>query len=130
MVFSEWQAAAIAILDSLFPNSMVYTVDWRKMHKAGLEPGAAVQHAKQNRLIHARGSSSAPKPVIYRGAVPMALHKKTKENRRKPYWAKELIEAKCRAAVYAVIVEAETHRLEPDGIAYVREMKAKLLGNA
>ena len=124
MNFDEWQAEALALI----PGSMVYTVDLRRLFKAGLSSAAAIEEARKAGQVHLRGSSGAPKPITYRGKVPRALSGIARTKRRKPLWEKALIEAKCRAAVYAVIVEAETHRLEPDGVAYVREMKAKLLG--
>lgn len=122
MDFVEWQKA----VEELIPGFMIYTVDLRRMFKRGLLPGAAIQEARAARLIHARGSSSAPSPVKYRGKVPQALAVLGK--RRKPLWTRALVEARIKAAIYAVIVEAETHRLEPDGVEYVHEMKAKLLG--
>lgn len=119
MVFESWRTAVLALI----PDSMVYIVDLKKYHKAGLSSAAAIEAAREAGQVHLKGSSSAPKPITYGGSVPLSLGGK----RRKPLWDRARIEAKVRAACYAVIVEAETHRLEPDGLAYVREMKARLL---
>ncbi len=123
MLFSEWQKE----LEASIPGFMIYTVDLRRMFKRGLLAGAAIQEAREQGLIHARGSSAAPKPIQYRGKVPQALS--VVGRRRKPLWTRALIEAKVKAALYTVLVEAETHRMEPDGVAYVRETKARLLAS-
>ena len=82
---------------------------------------AAVQKARNDGIVHKRGSDKAPVPVTYRGGRPRLAGV-----RRKPTWELTYIQAKVKAAVFAIMVEAETHRLEPDALDYVRTTKKKL----
>ena len=117
--FAAWQRQVL----ELIPGSMIYTVDLRRMYKEGLAPDAAAQAARNRGEVHKRGSAEAPAPVTYpKGRRRLAGIK------RKPHWSLALIQAKIAAAAFAVLAEAETHRLEPDAVAYVREMKKKLAG--
>ena len=105
----------------MIPGSMIYTVELRPLWKAGLSPEAAVQKARNDGIVHKRGSDKAPVPVTYRGGRPRLAGV-----RRKPTWELTYIQATVKAAVFAIMVEAETHRLEPDALDYVRTTKKKL----
>lgn len=118
LAFPEWQNQALALLK---PSEMIYTVDLRKLWKEGVTPAQAIMLARNRKLVHKRGSDSAPAPIINRGGRPRIVGVK-----RKPHWELALIQAKIKAAVFAICVEAETHRLEPDAVDYVRQTKRKL----
>lgn len=129
MDFPTWQNAALQMI----PGSMVYTVELRKMWKAGLSPEHAMQKARNDGLVIKRGSAAAPVQVVT-GAVLADMHRtergpgrpKLVGIKRKPLWELAYIEAKIKAAVFAICVEAETHRLEHDALEFVRATKKKM----
>lgn len=117
MDFSAWQSKVL----SLIPGSMVYTRDLRILFKKGFTVEAAIQYCRNNSLIHKHGSDTAPAPIVYKGGRPRFVGIK-----RKPLWELAYIEAKIKAAVFAICVEAETHRLESDALEFVRATKKKM----
>lgn len=130
MDFPTWHNKALHMI----PGFMVYTVELRKMWKAKLTPEAAIQKARNDGLIIKRGSAAAPVQVVT-GAVLADMNKVESAARgrprfvgvkRKPLWELAYIEAKIKAAVFSICVEAETHRLEPDALEFVRATKKKM----
>ena len=115
--FTAWQAIVLEML----PGEMIYQVELKPLWKEGMSPDHAVRVARNRKLIHKRGSSEAPLVQANRGGRPRMVGVK-----RKPHWELAYIQAKVKAAIFSIMVEAETHRLEPDAVDYVRQTKRKL----
>lgn len=121
MAFIEWKDAVLAFK----PGYMAYDSDLRPMYKQGLTPGQAYNSAAENRKFHRRGSASAPEPVNVSRAKKRGAGRGI-GNRRMSYWSLAMVQKKVEAAILGVVLEAEAHSMDEDGVAFCRDLKRKI----